>query len=180
MLSPGAHALSDGDNQRGRNQMAMIRAILDKASSPPSSPGLSEGADAVSTSLITSLTYEGHQQSGENAAVGQRPLEHHQLLRHRLGRHGAVLFRRRSRLWVSGPTPHSETAKGLIQQVLNGETPTLPQDSGLSCIKKCPAMPGILARKPKEDKRGEKNHEKKNPGAYLCPVHHPGLGQLLC
>ena len=34
------HAFDDGDNQRGKNQMAVIRAIVDKASSPAILKGL--------------------------------------------------------------------------------------------------------------------------------------------
>ena len=52
------HAFDDGDNQRGKNQMAVIRAIVDKASSPAILKGYQKVLDAVSTSFITSLTYE--------------------------------------------------------------------------------------------------------------------------
>ena len=52
------YAFADGDNQRGKNQMAVIRAIVDKASSPAILKGYQKVLDAVSTSFITSLTYE--------------------------------------------------------------------------------------------------------------------------
>ncbi len=43
------HAFDDGDNQRGKNQMAVIRAIVDKASSPAILKGYQKVLDAVST-----------------------------------------------------------------------------------------------------------------------------------
>lgn len=49
------HAFEDGDVQRGKNQMAMIRAIMDKAMSPALITGYLELMDSVSDSFVTNM-----------------------------------------------------------------------------------------------------------------------------
>ena len=49
------YAFEEGDVQRGKNQMAMIRAIMDKATSPAVIPGYLSLMDSVSDSFITNM-----------------------------------------------------------------------------------------------------------------------------
>ena len=123
------HAFDDGDNQRGKNQMAVIRAIVDKASSPAILKGYQKVLDAVSTSFITSLTYE------DISSLVQMQLRdnvHWNITSYSVSGEGGIepcYSAGGEELWVMWPdATQINTAKGLIQQVLNGETPTLPQD----------------------------------------------------
>ena len=123
------HAFDDGDNQRGKNQMAVIRAIVDKASSPAILKGYQKVLDAVSTSFITSLTYE------DISSLVQMQLRdnvHWNITSYSVSGEGGMepcYSAGGEELWVMWPdATQINTAKGLIQQVLNGETPTLPQD----------------------------------------------------
>ena len=123
------HAFDDGDNQRGKNQMAVIRAIVDKASSPAILKGYQKVLDAVSTSFITSLTYE------DISSLVQMQLRdnvHWNITSYSVSGEGGMepcYSAGGEELWVMWPNATQiNTAKGLIQQVLNGETPTLPQD----------------------------------------------------
>ena len=119
----------DGDNQRGRNQMAVIRAIVDKASSPAILKGYQKVLDAVSSSFITSLTYE------DISSLVQMQLRdnvHWNITSYSVSGEGGMepcYSAGNETLWVMWPNATQiNTAKSLIQQVLNGETPTLPQD----------------------------------------------------
>ena len=123
------HAFGDGDNQRGRNQMAVIRAIVDKASSPAILKGYQKVLDAVSSSFITSLTYE------DISSLVQMQLRdnvHWNITSYSVSGEGGMepcYSAGNETLWVMWPNATQiNTAKSLIQQVLNGETPTLPQD----------------------------------------------------
>ena len=52
------YAFSDGDNQRGRNQMKVIQAIIEKAASPSVLANYQDLLSAVSDNLITNMTYD--------------------------------------------------------------------------------------------------------------------------
>lgn len=52
------YAFADGDVQRGRNQMAVIQAIIKKAASPSVLSNYRQLLDAVSDAFITNLTYD--------------------------------------------------------------------------------------------------------------------------
>lgn len=52
------YSFADGDVQRGRNQMAVIKAIIDKATSPTVLSNYRQFLDAVSDAFITNLTYD--------------------------------------------------------------------------------------------------------------------------
>ena len=95
------YSFSDGDNQRGRNQMAMIKAIFNKATSSAILTKYDEVLKAVADTMITNMPYEDISSLVKMRAVGYVRLEHHQLLRHRLRRHGGVLLHARS-----GPVGH--------------------------------------------------------------------------
>ena len=52
------YAFSDGDNQRGRNQMLVIKAIVQKAASPAILSNYQNLLKAVSDNFITNMAYE--------------------------------------------------------------------------------------------------------------------------
>ena len=52
------YAFSDGDNQRGKNQMAVIQAIISKASSPAVLKNYQTLLSSLSDAFITSLSYD--------------------------------------------------------------------------------------------------------------------------
>lgn len=52
------HAFADGDNQRGRNQMALIKAVFDKVMSPALLTNYMQVLDAVEGSFRTSVPME--------------------------------------------------------------------------------------------------------------------------
>lgn len=51
-------AFSDGDRQRGKNQMAVIKAVIDKAMSPAILSGYTELMESVSGNFETSMPYD--------------------------------------------------------------------------------------------------------------------------
>ena len=51
-------AFSDGDRQRGKNQMEVIRAVIDKAMSPAILTGFTELMESVSGNFETSMPYD--------------------------------------------------------------------------------------------------------------------------
>ena len=109
--------------------MAVIRAIVDKASSPAILKGYQKVLDAVSTSFITSLTYE------DISSLVQMQLRdnvHWNITSYSVSGEGGMepcYSAGNETLWVMWPNATQiNTAKSLIQQVLNGETPALPQD----------------------------------------------------
>ena len=52
------YAFADGDNQRGKNQMAVIQAIISKASSPAVLKNYQTLLSSLSDAFITSLSYD--------------------------------------------------------------------------------------------------------------------------
>jgi len=52
------YAFSDGDNQRGKNQMAVIRAVMEKAMSPAILTGYSDLMESVAGNFETSMPYD--------------------------------------------------------------------------------------------------------------------------
>lgn len=58
MFARNRAAFSDGDRQRGKNQMAVIEAIIDKVVSSDMLKNYSEVLNAISDSMITSMSYE--------------------------------------------------------------------------------------------------------------------------
>ncbi len=121
------YSFSDGDNQRGKNQMTVIKGIVKKASSKAVLSNYKNLLNAVSDAFITSFSYD------DISSLVQMQLK-------------------KSPDWnitsyaVSGPCsmeytysagnasvmqPNEEmvnTARQLINQVLNGEVPTVPEN----------------------------------------------------
>ena len=123
------HAFDDGDNQRGKNQMAVIRAIVDKASSPAILKGYQKVLDAVSTSFITSLTYE------DISSLVQMQLRdnvHWNITSYSVTGYGGTeecYSMPGQALWVMWPDYDTvNVAKDLIAQVMAGQTPVIPED----------------------------------------------------
>lgn len=52
------YAFSDGDRQRGRNQMAVIKAVIEKAMSPAILTGYSDIMESVAGNFETSMPYD--------------------------------------------------------------------------------------------------------------------------
>ena len=52
------YSFSDGDNQRGKNQMKVIQAIIEKAASPSVLANYQDLLKAVSDNFITNMTYD--------------------------------------------------------------------------------------------------------------------------
>ena len=122
------YAFNDGDNQRGRNQMAVIKGIVDKACSSAILTRYQDLLAAVSDAFITNMPYEDiaslvqmqmKDMSGWNittyAVSGSGSTEYC----YALGDQAWVMLR---------DTDKINTAKELIRQTVNGETPTLPAD----------------------------------------------------
>ncbi len=121
--------LEDGDEQRGRNQMAVIKGIVDKATSPTILSSYSDVLKAVEGCFLTNMPYEDmsalvkmqlKDMSGWNittyAVSGDGDMQP-------CASYGSTP------LWVMWPdTDMINTAKGLVQQVLDGEVPTPPAE----------------------------------------------------
>ncbi len=52
------HAFADGDRQRGKNQLLVIEAIMDKALSPDVLKNYTTLLDAISDCMVTSMSYD--------------------------------------------------------------------------------------------------------------------------
>ena len=120
--------LPGGDNQRGKHQMMVIKAIVDKAASSQILSSYDELLKAVEGCFITNMPYEDmsalvkmqlKDMTGWNitsyAVTGS-------------GDSQVCATMPGMKLWVMQPNQKSvDTAKALVQQVMNGEVPTLPQ-----------------------------------------------------
>lgn len=58
MFSRERYSFSDGDNQRGKNQMKVIKAIIEKATSPSVLSNYQDLLKAVSDNFITNISYD--------------------------------------------------------------------------------------------------------------------------
>ena len=119
--------LQDGDEQRGRNQMAVIKGIVDKATSPAILSRYSELLQAVEGCFITNMPYED---MSALVKMQLKDMSGWDITTY------AVSGDPDSQecatmpgwdLWVMWPNEDDiATAKALIQQVWNGEVPTVP------------------------------------------------------
>ena len=71
------HAFADGDNQRGRDQMEVIAAIIDKISSPAVVSGYSEILESLQRYFQTDIPTSVISFPCENAARGRGRVEYH-------------------------------------------------------------------------------------------------------
>ena len=119
-------AFEDGDEQRGKNQMAVIKGIVDKATSPQILSSYADLLKAIEGCFLTNMHYEDmsalvkmqlRDMSGWNitsyAVSGEGDMDY------------CATFD--MDLWVMQPDEDTvDIAKTLIQQVLNGNAPVIP------------------------------------------------------
>ena len=120
------HAFDDGDNQRGKNQMAVIQAIISKASSPAVLKNYQTLLSSLSDAFITSLSYD------DIASLVQMQLQDMSgwhVTSYAVSGSGdtSYCYALGDAAWVMRPNMDTvNTAKELIRQVMSGETPQLP------------------------------------------------------
>lgn len=118
------YAFSEGDNQRGKDQMAMIKAILNKAMSPAILTNYQSLLSAVAGSFTTNFSYD------DMAAFVQQQLSTNaswNITSYAVSGTGDMATTYTypdENLYVMWPDQAMvDRAKGLIQQVMNGEVP---------------------------------------------------------
>lgn len=120
------YAFADGDNQRGQNQMAVIQAIISKASSPAVLKNYQTLLSSLSDAFITSLSYD------DIASLVQMQLQDMSgwhVTSYAVSGSGdtSYCYALGDAAWVMRPNMDTvNTAKELIRQVMSGETPQLP------------------------------------------------------
>lgn len=120
------YAFADGDNQRGKNQMAVIQAIISKASSPAVLKNYQTLLSSLSDAFITSLSYD------DIAALVQMQLKdmsgwHVTSCAVSGSGDTSYCYALGDAAWVMRPNMDTvNTAKELIRQVMDGETPQVP------------------------------------------------------
>ncbi|MBQ9393179.1 MAG: LCP family protein [Oscillospiraceae bacterium] len=121
------YAFRDGDMQRGRNQMEVIRGIVNKAISPAILSRYQDVLNAVADAFITNLTYE---EIAALVQMQQKDMQGWNVTTYAVGMgDGNTMQPTYSAgvAWVMPPDYETvNTARDLIQQVLNGETPQVP------------------------------------------------------
>lgn len=120
-------SFSDGDNQRGRNQMAVIRGIIDKALSPAILSRYQDVLSAVSDAFVTNMSYD---EIAKLVQKQQTDMKSWNIVSYAVGGEGDMTYcfsYPGSELYVTRPDYETvEAAKELIRQVVDGETPVLP------------------------------------------------------
>lgn len=120
-------AFKDGDNQRGKNQMAVIKAIVDKATSPQILSSYADVLKAIEGCFITNMHYED---MSALVKMQLRDMTGWNIVSYAVSGEGdsqPCATMGTQPLWVMQPDDDMvNTAKELIQQVLNGETPVIP------------------------------------------------------
>ena len=58
MFARERHSFSDGDNQRGRNQMKVVQAIIEKITSPSVLSNYQDLLKAMSDNCVTNISYD--------------------------------------------------------------------------------------------------------------------------
>ena len=120
------YAFADGDNQRGKNQMAVIQAIISKASSPAVLKNYQTLLSSLSDAFITSLSYD------DIASLVQMQLQDMSgwhVTSYAVSGSGdtSYCYALGDAAWVMRPNMDTvNTAKDLIRQVMSGETPQIP------------------------------------------------------
>lgn len=120
------YAFADGDNQRGKNQMAVIQAIISKASSPAVLKNYQTLLSSLSDAFITSLSYD------DIASLVQMQVQDMSgwhVTSYAVSGSGdtSYCYALGDAAWVMRPNMDTvNTAKELIRQVMDGETPQVP------------------------------------------------------
>ncbi|MBQ2062510.1 MAG: LCP family protein [Oscillospiraceae bacterium] len=121
------YAFAGGDNQRGKNQMTVIKGIIDKITSPALLKNYQKVLNALPNSFLTNITFDqvkalvrAQQKDGTKWHVTSYAVT---------GTAGSDYCYSwpGMKLYVTRPDPNSvELAKSLIAQVMNGEVPVIP------------------------------------------------------
>ena len=123
------YAFADGDNQRGKNQMAVIKGIVDKATSPQILSSYDKLLKAVEGCFVTNMPYED---ISALVKMQLKDMSSWSITSYAVSGYGD--YQRCATmpsmdLWVMQPDEEDiATAKAMVQQVLNGEVPTAPAD----------------------------------------------------
>ena len=121
--------LEDGDEQRGRNQMAVIKGIVSKATSPAILSTYDEVLKAVEGCFVTNMPYED---MSALVKMQLKDMSGWDITTYAVS--GDPDYQQCASmpgwdLWVMWPNEEDiNTAKALVQQVMNGEVPTLPAE----------------------------------------------------
>ena len=123
------YSFSDGDNQRGRNQMAMIKAIFNKATSPAILSTYGEVLNAVADTMITNMPYED---ISSLVKMQLSDMSGWNITSYSVTGYGGTeecYSMPGQALWVMWPDYETvNVAKDLIAQVMAGQTPVIPED----------------------------------------------------
>ncbi|MBE6989632.1 MAG: LytR family transcriptional regulator [Ruminococcaceae bacterium] len=121
------YAFADGDNQRGKNQMAVIKGIVNKIISPSILSNYQSLLKAVSGSMLTNISYD---EVTALVQAQQRDMRGWHVTSYAVSGTPASDYCYSYSgipLYVTRQDPSSvETARELIRQVLDGETPVVP------------------------------------------------------
>lgn len=123
------YAFADGDNQRGKNQMTVIRGIVDKITSPAILSNYQDLLKAFSDCFVTNISY-----NDVTALVKaqQKNMQGWHVTTYAVSGYpdSSICYSYpKYPLYVTRPDYDSvETAKTLIGQVMSGEVPTLPEN----------------------------------------------------
>ena len=123
------NSFDDGDEQRGKNQMAVIKGIVDKATSSQILSSYNDVLKAVEGCFTTNMPYEDisalvkmqlRDMSGWNITTYSVSGDGDMMPCATMGAYD---------LWVMWPDEDMvDAAKAMAQQVINGEVPTLPAE----------------------------------------------------
>lgn len=121
------YSFADGDNQRGRNQMAVIKAIVDKATSPAVLANYQDLLSAVSDAFVTNISY---QQISSLVKMQLKDKTGWNVTTYAVSGGGDTCYTYSAgEAWVMWPDDAMiNTAKDLIHQVMDGQTPVVPED----------------------------------------------------
>lgn len=120
------YAFADGDNQRGKNQMAVIQAIISKASSPAVLKNYQTLLSSLSDAFLTSLSYDD---IASLVKMQLQDMSGWHVTSYAVSGSGdtSYCYALGDAAWVMRPNMDTvNTAKELIRQVMSGETPQLP------------------------------------------------------
>ena len=125
-FSMGGYDFADGDNQRGKNQMAVIQAIISKASSPAVLKNYQTLLSSLSDAFLTSLSYDD---IASLVKMQLQDMSGWHVTSYAVSGSGdtSYCYALGDAAWVMRPNMDTvNTAKELIRQVMSGETPQLP------------------------------------------------------
>lgn len=131
MFARERHSFSDGDNQRGRNQMKVVQAIIEKATSPSVLANYQDLLKAMSDNFVTNISYD--QISSLVQMMQKEGFSWNiQTISAREGYGDTFQYCYSAPgqpLYVMPPDyEYINTIKGVIDQVLNGEEIVLPAE----------------------------------------------------